>query len=220
MTHKISKFFILAIGALSLSALPALATQACNPSPSGDLDVTTGLTCSMGGLTFTWEQASFQPPEGYDSLGLITPFTSINGDDYDLDFQFSGAPATDILMTYEVSSTSDNITQVDSSFATNGDTTPPSSISETVCGADPALSGGACTDILAQYSNTTGSLTFSSTFGPEQNIWILKDIETGGPSAISAFTDSVVATPEPSAIGLMLMAAFGIAVSARKLRKA
>jgi hypothetical protein len=224
VTHKFSTYFILAIGALGLSALPAFATESCT---SGDVPVvappadpnppTTPLVCSMGALTFSWESLSFNPVGG--NLEIVTPWSGIYGDDYSLEFQFSGVNETDVLMTYEVSSTSDDITQVDSQFTPVGGTAP-ANITESVCSVDPAANAGMCPngDVLASYSNTGGE-NFSGTFGPEENIWITKDIQTGTP-AISSFYDSVVATPEPSSIGLMLMAAFGIAVSARKLRKA
>jgi len=219
VTHKFGKYLILAIGALGLSALPAFATGCdagivlVNAPPAG----TPATVCTLGALTFTWEELSYDPSAG--TLNLITPFTGVTGGDYSLDFQFNGANADDVLMTYEVSSTSDNISQVDSSF--QGIVTTGASILEQVCGVDPALHGGACptVDVLATYSNLTGGLTFSSTFGPESNIWITKDIQVGTPS-ISTFTDSVVATPEPSSIGLLLMAGFGIVAASRKFRRA
>lgn len=220
MTHKFAKHLIFAVIAVALTAAAANATELCNSGtvlvnapPAG----TPATSCTLGGLTFTWEELSYDPTAG--TLNIITPFTGITGDDYSLDFHFNGPAADDVLMTYEVSSTADNITQVDSSFS--GIATTGASILESVCSADPALTGGACPegDVLAQYSNTTGALTFSSTFGPESEIWITKDINAGTP-AVSTFTDSVVATPEPSSIGLLLVAAFGIAATARKLRKA
>lgn len=223
MTHKFAKHFIFAVSALALTVGAANATTSCTDPPSGDLTVTSSTTCSLGSLTFSWEQLTFSPSTPPSTLSIVTPFTGIYGDDYDLNFQFAAGPppTVDILMTYEVSSTSDNITAVDSSF-TQPDGTPPAtpaSITETVCGADPALTGGQCLDVLA-VANNTGGLTYSASFGPEQNIWIIKDVGTGNPISLSTFTDSVVATPEPSTLGLLFLAGFGIVASARKLRKA
>jgi hypothetical protein len=227
VTHKIAKHIILAVGAVAFTAASAFATTACD---SGSVTVTAppaytnpptpALVCTLGGLTFSWEQLKFTPSAPPSTLDITTPFTGIVGNDYDLNFSFVNGPPppVDILMTYEVSSTGANISAVDSSFS-SADTLPPASITETICGTDPGLSGGTCTDVLTVLANTGGS-ALSGNFGPVQNIWIIKDIGTGGPIAISTFTDSVVATPEPSSIGLMLIAAFGIAASARKLRKA
>lgn len=216
MTHKFAKHLLLAVGAVAFTAVAANATTLCTNPPTGTLAVTGSTVCTLGGLTFSWEALSYTPTAG--NLNLVTPFTGIYGADYVLDFQFSGSGGTDVRMTYEVQSTSNNITQVDSTFLPSSDTAPPPSIQEVVWGCDPNSFG--CSTVLATYNNTDGSLTFSPTFGPEQTIWITKDIQTGGPVAISGFTDSVVATPEPSSIGLLLIAAFGIAFSARKLRKA
>lgn len=228
MTHRFAKHLIFAVSAVALTAMAANATTACD---SGSVTVTAppaytnpptpALVCTLGGLTFSWEQLKFTPSGPPPStLDITTPFTGIYGNDYVLDFSFVNGPPppVDILMTYEVSSTSANLTQVDSSFSQPAGTTP-ASITETVCGSDPALTFGTCTDVLAVASNN-GGLTYSSTFAAHQNIWIIKDIGSGAPVPISTFTDSVVATPEPSSIGLLLLAAFGIAVSARKLRKA
>jgi hypothetical protein len=220
VTHKFAKHLILAVSVVAFTAMAANATEACNtgevPVTAPPADSGPALVCTLGNLTFSWEELSYSPTAG--SLDIVTPFTTISGDDYILDFQFSGAPATDVLMTYEVSSTSDNITGVDSSF-TSADTAPPSGIVESVCSVDPGLYGGACPtpDTLASYTNPPNT---SASFGAEQNVWITKDIQTGGPVAISTFTDSVVETPEPSSLGLLFLAAFGIAASARKLRKA
>ena len=214
MTHKLAKHFIFAVSAVAFTAMAANATESCE---TNGLAVTTGLQCTLGTLTFTFEQVA--PSSG--TVDLLYPFTGITGDDYTLDFQIAGGnPSGDLVLTYEVQSTSDSITQVDSSFGATGDTAPPSTISEDVCGADPATNGGACSPTLASYSNTTGNLTFSSTFGPDSTIWIVKDINYGAPGVVSTFTDSGVATPEPSSLGLLALAAFGIAASARKLRKA
>lgn len=225
MTHKFAKQFLFAVGAVALTAMAANATSCdsgtvlVNAPPAG----TPATTCSLGSLTFTWESLSYSPSSG--TLDIITPATGIYGSDYVLDFQFSGSGGTDVKMTYEVQDTAGvNISQVDSSFLATADDTPPASIQEVVCSVDPFAPAnlGACprADVLATYNNTSGDLTFSDTFGPEGTIWIIKDIQTGGPVAISGFTDSVVATPEPSSIGLLLIAAFGIVATARKLRKA
>lgn len=223
MTHKFAKHILFAVSAVALTAMAANATTACD---SGSVTVTApptstpALVCTLGGLTFSWEQLKFTPSTPPSTVDITTPFTGIYGNDYVLNFSFVNGPPppVDVLMTYEVSSTTANLTQVDSSF-TSTDTTPPASITETVCGTDPGLSMGTCTDVLAVLNNT-GGLNYSGTFGPAQNIWIIKDIGTGGPISISTFNDSVVATPEPSSIGLLMIAAFGIVATARKLRKA
>lgn len=220
MTHKFAKFLIFAIGVLGLSALPALATPACNQS--GGLVLSDGTVCTLGGLTFDFESISFDPNNSADSLEIEgAPASYISGSDYVLDFQYLGVTPTDIDLVYSVTSTADNISQVDSSYQVptcqlTSSCEPPASIVEDVCASDP-LSASGCGIPLAGETNSSGAVTFSGTFGPEQEIWIEKDITNPG---FSSFTDSVVATPEPSSLGLLFMAAFGIAAAARKYRRA
>jgi len=226
VTHKFAKYIIFAVTAVALTTVAANATE-CT---AGSIEVvapptgTPATTCTMGDLTFTWDQLSYTPDAPPSTLDISTPYTGIYGDDYSLYFTFSaGNSPQDINMTYEVSSTSDNITGVDGFLEpTSGETTIPA-ILETVCGNNPALDPlGECNDVLATYSNnnTSGLVTYSTSFGPVSQVWITKDIQAGSPIAISYFGDSVVASPEPSSIGLMLLAAFGIVATARKLRKA
>ncbi len=59
MTHKFSKYLILAAGALGLSALPAFATTC-----GGGETVTTGFTCSLDGVTFDFTNVAFSPLGG------------------------------------------------------------------------------------------------------------------------------------------------------------
>jgi hypothetical protein len=211
VTHKFAKHLIFAVSALALTVGAANATESC---ATNDLAVTTGLVCTLGDLTFTFSQVN--PSSG--TVEFLAPYTGIDGDDYNLDFQIAGgSPSGDLVLEYEVQdSAGAQLSQVDSSFGATGDTAPPSTISEDVCSG---IVDGACSGLITAYTNSTGALTFSSTFGPLSQVYIIKDIDYGSPGVISTFTDSVVATPEPSSLGLLLVAAFGIAVSARKFRK-
>jgi len=144
---------------------------------------------------------------------LITPSTGISGGVATLEFGLLATYPLDINLVYEVSSTSADITQLDSAF-TNGDLTPPGSIIETACSVDPELHGGICpaADVITSFTNPPNTL--SATFGPESNIWIDKDITDNG---FSEFEDTVHETttpaiPEPSSFALFgtgLLAAAG-----------
>jgi hypothetical protein len=227
VTHKFAKHLIFAVSAVALTVAAANATESCLTGnvevlapPTGSPDT----VCTMGGLTFSWDALTYTPATPASTLDISTPYSGIYGDDYSLYFTFSaGNSPQDINMTYEVQSTSANITQVDGFLEPTSDETTTPSIGETVCGNNPALDPlGQCNDVLATYTNlnTSGGVTYSESFAPQSTIWIIKDIQAGSPLAISYFGDSVVATPEPASLGLLLLAAFGMVVSARKLRKA
>lgn len=211
MTHKFAKYLILAIGALGLSALPALATTC-----GGGLTLTDGTVCTLGALTFDFESISFNPAASVDTLSLISPGTGVFGDDYVLDFDYLGDVPTDINLVYGVTSTSGTITEVDSTYMPT--TATPQSLVVDVCGDNPATNLGACSPVLASVPNNTGALTFGSiTGGPVSSIYVETDITNPG---FSSFTNSFVATPEPSSIGFMLIGALGIVAASRKFRRA
>ena len=203
MTHRFAKYLILAIGALGVSALPAFAAQAC-----ANQAVVTGFSCSLGNLTFSFESVGIT---NTGSLFLLTPFSGVynNGTDTVLEFQYSGALPADFNLTYEVSTNdgSSTISAVDSSFPTpaNGG----GDITENVCGQDPAVNAGSCQPNLVSVDNNTGVLTFSKSFGPVSQMWVVKDVTDPSPG-FSNFTDSVVTTPEPASeaavLGLGLVA--------------
>lgn len=214
MTHKFAKYFILAASALGLSALPALATTC---GSGGGTVVVTGTVCSLGGLTFDFESVTFVPGTPVPVLEL-EPSSGVVGDDTVLDFQYLAENTpSDINLVYSVTSTADNITQVDSSYPAVVPNTPPASITENVCSANPLPLGCPAGDFLAEVTNSTGNPTYSGVFGPESVIYITKDVANNG---FSSFTDSVVATPEPSSIGFMLIGALGIGLLSRKFRRA
>jgi hypothetical protein len=207
VTHKFAKFLILAVGALGLSALPALAGTC-----AGGDNVTSGFTCSLGSLSFDFTNVAFSPTGGTQSLTL-TDQTGIYGDNYVLDFDASVGSAGDLGIDYTVTSTSDNLTTVDNEYSPTG--APLQSLDETVCtvGTNPTPS---CGTVLQTLDNETGNEEYSESFGPESSVYIEKDFNV----PTSQFNDSIIATPEPTSLGLMLIGALGIGLASRKFRKA
>ena len=111
---------VLAIAALAIGMASVAKADTCAAQT-----VATGLTCTVGDLTFTFSSVSFNPIDPPQSLTIATT-TSIGGVT-NLMFQvFAGTPV-DIDIAYEISSTSDDITGLDSGF-TQGDESPSGSI--------------------------------------------------------------------------------------------
>jgi len=208
VTHKFAKYSILAICALGLSALPAFATT-CG---AGDT-VTTGFTCSLGGLTFDFTNVAFSPLGGVPTPSLaLDALTGITGNNYVLDFAVSvGGETTppiadDLLLDYSV--TGGSFTQVDNSYLSTG--YAGQYLLENVY-ADSTR-----TTLLTTLNNSSGAEEYSGTFGPVSSVYIAKDFN----GLTSEFNDSIVATPEPSSLGFMLMGVLGIGLVSRKFRKA
>jgi len=209
-----SKLWLLAPAILGMSlAANATPVNCADTTPTAISD---GFVCTLGGLTFDFSGISVVPT-GTDYL--IDPSTGVYGNDVVLDIDVvstSLSAGVDTDLIYSVTSTSGNIAGVDNSFGAG-----TGSIGETVC-ATPLVFGTSCdspTDTLASFTNTTGALdTVLFAGSPTSTVYIYKDAE----GTYSSFTDSIVlaATPEPSLLGLMLVAGLGLAGLARKYRRA
>jgi PEP-CTERM motif len=209
--------FVLLAFSMTASAAPACVNQT----------VTVGLVCSIVGpisnLTFAFEEVNFAGANtNLDSLSFETPSTGVVGSSTTLDFQLLATYPVDIHLVYKVSSTSANIIGLDSSF-TPASGPPPPQINESACGSDPLLNPP-CTPVLANQTNTTGNLTFTSVFGPVSVVWVDKDITNPG---FSSFTDSVEIpgttksgspVPEPASLGLLGCSLLGFALLAHRAR--
>jgi hypothetical protein len=202
---------VLAVVALAIGTAAVAKADTCSNQA-----VVTGMVCSLGDLTFTFDLVNGIPSGALTSLDLSTPPTSA-GNPVVLGFQLSGTTGVDIHLIYQVQSTSADIVALDSSFPFIASS--PGHISEVACSVDPSLPAneGNCppADILGSALNTTGGITFTSPnpFGPVSSLWIDKDIT---PAGFSSFTDTVEeigVTPEPSSIALFgtgMLAAAGV----------
>jgi hypothetical protein len=190
---------------LSAAALIAVSASYANASPvsCANQDVSIGLTCTLGGLTFSFEEVKFTGANsGADLLDLSTPPTSAaTAGLVVLGFTVLATTPVDIELVYKVSSASANITAIDSTFG------PPepagSQIFESACPTDPTIIPPGCGTPYATVTNTTGLYTISSSFGPVSSLYIDKDIENFG---FSTFTDSVedpAVIPEPMTMSLV-----------------
>jgi len=213
VTHKFAKYLFLATSALGLSALPALAIT---PPCVAGFTVATGTSCALDGLTFDFENVQFNPSSGTPAPSLeLDGLTGVTGDDFVLDFSVSVGGETmppaadDLLLDYTV--TGGSFSQVDNSFLSDGSGTQ--SLIEDVYSDPSGLAGGAPGTLLTlPLKNTSGALQFSGTFGPVGSVYIAKDFS----GLTSQFSDSIVSTPEPSSLGLLLFGAFGIVAAARR----
>lgn len=198
------KKFLLAVVVVLASISSAFAAPACG----GQIDVL-GLTCELGGLTFSDFTYAFTPSVQPVTavpyvLGLAgAPYTNVFGSEARL--TFTVAPQydwVDLIMNYSV--TGGGIIGISNSVAPGG------SITEYACTAP--FSGSSCpgTTLASLATNQ------SATFAPQQTIYIHKDIQP--PSALggmSDFTDSVY-TPEPMTFVLLGSGLLGVGLLRRR----
>jgi hypothetical protein len=196
---------------------PAFAAPACLMVTNQA--ITAGFACTLGDLTFTFENVSFVSPNSTtsDTIALEAPPTGTAGNVDILGFQLFAIYPVDIHLVYEVQSTSSNIIGLDSSFTPSAG----SQIQESACGTDPEspVNEGSCTPLLGTVINSSGAITYTPTFGPVSTLWVDKDVTDTG---FSSFTDSIEesAVPEPAS-GLLLGAALcGLGLIGRKRSKA
>ncbi len=183
------------------SATPTCANQA----------VTMGLTCDLGGLTFSFTNISFDPMSTGDALQLDGANVSASND-VTLTFQINagnaGLPA-DVVIDYTVTSGSANITGIDASYIG-----PNGTLSET------AYNNGNVVASLSdpQNNNSVVVTDTQGAVGPFSYLNIHKDIEA---ISFSEFTDSVQVSgvPEPASLSMMGLGLLGLGLIGRRKRK-
>jgi hypothetical protein len=224
VTHKFSKYLVLAIGALGLTALPALADSPCT---SGSLatyvDSTYGGTasptfaCSVtsGGVTLDFSQFNYTPGGSTqltaseigvapitvpDGPGLsFNPAAAITSGTEDVDVGFTvtaegGASISDIYIAL-------------SNVLTTG--TGTVTYDENFCGG-PELKCSLYVEAPATNDTNVVQLSTTDIGGPVSSLTITKDVLLSAGSSGSASTTgflneySTTATPEPRAISLLL----------------
>lgn len=219
MTHKFAKYFILAIGALGLSALPALADSACSTyttvaqlESAGSCSVTAnGVTLDFSGFTYT--------PGGSDAIASsavgVTEVSSPDGPGLSFNpaIADTDGESTDVSVGFTVTDDTPGSLLSDVYI----DLTAPYAIgtgssvvyTETIC------SGGESECILYTEEPTGPgtdliSLIGNSAFptGPVSSLTITKDLDVSagatGFAGDSGFENEYSTVPEPRAISLVL----------------
>ena len=200
------------MGVIVLVGMSAVASA----SPCTNTQVTVGLSCDAGGLTFSFTNLSFsnQPPSTGDTLKIVS--SSLVNNDVTLTFQIdpgtSGFPV-DILLGYTVTSPIANITGIDASYLG-----PNGSIFETATAPDGKTS--TIVDSTSPGGLNNGVVFFGTPFGggPYSSITISKDIDA---IAFSEFTDSVQVSgvPEPMTLSMMGAGLLGLSLLSRRRKK-
>jgi hypothetical protein len=225
VTHKFTQCFILAVGALGLSALPALADSPCVPGPlSTYVDSLYGGTaaadfsCSVtaAGTTldfsdFTYNTAGTNPV-AVGSVGVSIATSPVGpGLEFDPDATITGANlSSDVNVGFTVTAEngsliSDVYLAFDGVFVQNGGT---ASLTEQFCD----LVGACSTQIEDPLTALSSNFLLSSTAlgGPVSSLVITKDLQlttsgaAGSQSMDSGFKNEYSAVPEPRSISLIL----------------
>jgi hypothetical protein len=223
VTHNIAKFLALAVGAIGLSALPALADSPCPTDPlstyltSYSAGSGVGCTVSFGGVTLDFSKF-FYTPGGTtmapaSSIG-VSPAPPPNGDGPGLNFNPAASISSgteDIEVGFTVTALAG--AQINDIFiALNAPLalgTGTINYQETFCGGPQ----NKCTIFVeAPVTNDTNVINLATTDlgGPVTSLSITKDVllsaGSNGSATLTGFQNeySTVSTPEPRAISLLL----------------
>ncbi len=240
MTHKFSKYLILAIGALGLSALPALADSACptgvdlQNAIAGENYLAAGFTCSIGDLdfsNFTYSSTASMPPSPIPATAVVV--NTVNDGNAGIGFNFEGSWTVvgtgqyeDALIGFTVSVIGGGPAVLeDAALAQAGGfsgTNAAASVAEVGC-AGTSITPCAGDEWSLLTLQTTGVTDFSSDtfYSPTGQLTVSKNInattQSGGVLAtVTGVTDTFSQVPEPRSLALML--GFGL-IAALGLKK-
>jgi hypothetical protein len=220
VTHKFSKYFILAIGALSISALPALADVPCSTDTNlaqflSDFGGSTGCTVTADGVTLDFSAFN------YNNSGITVAPSSIGvsevgtpdgpGLDFDTGSNLNGANLTeDVKIGFTVTAPagtllSDVYIALNNVFVQNGGDV---SYTEQICLTDQTCDIEV-EDPSGPFSKTV-LLSQTAIGGPVGSLIITKDVDlTTGDSETSKaktsdFLNEYSTVPEPRATSFVL----------------
>jgi hypothetical protein len=212
VTHKFTKVFILAIGALGFSALPALAATCSNGALGGTYTNTDGSTnafsCTLDGGDVTLSDFRYLTSTGVGADFVQVGVDNPGSDGYGLDFTGAWSATTDptdVNISFDVTASggteiSDVYIVMAGDFVTG---TGSAVYTETYCEGGPnepcglqvETPGAAQTDVITLNTPTT-------------SLAITKDLEllpgTSGTVFDSSFGNQYSTVPEPRAISLVL----------------
>jgi hypothetical protein len=229
VTHKFSRYMILAIGALGLSALPALADNACASyagSDNGSTYFTTGFSCYIGNLDFSnFTYTSSGSPSSNAIPAADVTVDVINGGNAGTGFSFNSSWTAVGAGAFSDADIGFNVTVLGGGAATLEDaaliqtggvdgtnTGSIASVAENGC-SNPSSGFPPCSQtwgvLTAQTSNTNASAN-DVIYSPTGTISVSKDITahdgTGANtfSTISLVEDTFSQVPEPRSLAMLL----------------
>jgi len=226
---------ILAIGALGLSALPALADNACSTyagTDNGATYFTTGFSCYIGDLDFS--DFTYTPSGTNPVADTLVTVDAINGGSAGIGFSFN-APWTaslpdessDAAIGFNVSvigggaATLEDAALAQTAGVNGGGT---ASVAENGC-SNPAPPPTPCSQewsVLTLQSPNTDDFANDVIYSPTGTISVSKDINVvsgTGPSgfaALSVVEDTFSQVPEPRSLAMLLGLALVAGLSLKK----
>jgi hypothetical protein len=235
VTHKFSKYLILAIGALGLSALPALADSQCNTGVALSTYLGTNFTCFIGDLdfsNFTYSSTASMPPSPIPSTAVTV--NTVNNGNAGIGFNFEGSWTVGATGQYEDALIGFTVSVIgggpavleDAALAQAGNfygAGAAASVTENGCAGTSITACGAGSEWSLLTLQQTGVTDFSSNtfYSPTGQLTVTKNInastQSGGSLAtVTGVTDTFSQVPEPRSLALML--GFGL-IAALGLKK-
>jgi hypothetical protein len=238
VTHKFAKFLILAAGALGLSALPALADQACstyNGSDNGATYFTTGFSCYIGDLDFSDFTYSSSASGGATAVPAgdvtVSPVTTATGVGFLFNASWNATmpnETSDGIIGFDVSIVGGGPAEIeDAALLQTGSIDGTNTGSIDSVGEDGCSPSNTCTlqqwALVTSQTSDTVNTADHIFITPTGSISVSKDINAASGSGAGAFAeisgveDTFSVVPEPRDVALFV--GFGLLAAIMLKRK-
>jgi hypothetical protein len=224
VTHNFTKYIILAVSALGLSALPAAADSQCPTGVALSTYVVSGFTCFIGDLDFSnfsyTSSASMPPTPVPDTSVTVATVDNAAGIGFSFNSSWTAAGAgefSDAAIGFTVSvigggpATLEDAALIQTGAVDNTNSGSLASVGENGCsGSSNGLDCSQMWSLVTSQTSNSSATSAHTFYLPTGSLTVSKDITAVDGSSANAFAsvslvqDTFSQVPEPRALAMLL----------------